>query len=234
MCLFLDLLGREQRMLAFRAIVAAHAFQRLFRAVDFPADVERVEIDGDRIVEERQRGQRPEKAAPRALRTALENDEIVKVSVGEEPEVPPGLDALVPAVLVDGFLRLELADRVVVLPLEIGGIEEECEIPEQILGGHGGDPAAVRLEERGDDAPVLVEGFVELVQNAPVMIGKELLVRAGGRIRGDPLGEKENELFPAKPAGLHRLPVAVEPLIPGDRRPGIRLAAFVGDPLVGE
>ena len=198
--LFLDLPGREQRMLALRPIVPAHAFEGLFRPVDFPADVERVEIDGDRVIEERQRGQRPEKTAPRALRAALENDEIVKVSVGEEPEVPPGLNALVPAILMDGFLRLELADRVVVLPLEIGGIQEGGEIPEQILGGHGGDPAAVRLEERGNDAPVLVERFVELMQNAPVMIGKELLVRARGRIRGDPLGEKENELLPAKPA----------------------------------
>ena len=174
-------------MLALRPIVPAHAFERLFGPVNFPADVERVEIDGDRIIEERQRGQRPEKTAPRALRTALENDEIVKVSVREEPEVPPGLNALVPAVLVDGFLRLELADRVVILPLEIGGIQEGGEVPEQILGGHGGDPAAVRLEERGDDAPMLVERFVELMQNAPVMIGKELLVRARGRIRGDPL-----------------------------------------------
>jgi hypothetical protein len=78
--------------------------------------VKGVEIDGDRIVEERQRGQRPEKAAPRALRTALEDNEIVEVSVGEEPEVPPCLDALMPAVLVDGFLRPELANRVV-LPL---------------------------------------------------------------------------------------------------------------------
>ena len=61
------------------------------------------------------------------------------------------------------------------------------------------DPAAVRLEERGDDAPVLVERFVELMQNAPVVIGKELLVRARGWIRRDALGEKEDELFPAKP-----------------------------------
>ena len=104
-------------MLALRAIVTAHAFQGLFRAVDFLADIERIEIDGDRVVEERQRGQRPEKAAPRALRTALQNDEIVKVSISEEREVPPSLDAVVPAVLVDGFLRLELANRVVVLPL---------------------------------------------------------------------------------------------------------------------
>ena len=185
--LFLDLPGREQGMLALGSIIPAHTFEGLFRPVDFPANVERVEIDCDRVVEERERGQCPEKSAPRALRAALENDEIVKVSVREEPEVPPGLNALVPAILMNGFLRLELADRVVVLPLEIGGIQEGGEIPEQILGGHGGDPAAVRLEERGDDAPVLVERFVELMQNAPVMIGKELLVRARGRIRGDPL-----------------------------------------------
>ena len=111
----------------------------------------------------------------------------MKVSVRKEPEVPPSLDALVPAILMDGFLRLELADRVIVLPLEVGGIQEDGEVAEQILGGHGRDPAAVRLEERGDDAPVLVERFVELMQNAPVMIGKELLVRARGRIRGDTL-----------------------------------------------
>ena len=206
--LFLDLPGREQGMLALGPIIPAHAFQRLFSAVNFPADVERIEIDGDRVIEKRERGQRPEKAAPSALRAALENDKIMKVSVREEPEVPPGLNALVPAVLVDGFLRFELADRVVVLPLEIGGIQEGREIPEQILRGHGRDLAAVRLEERGNHAPVLVEGFVELMQNSPAMIGKESLVCARGRIRGDPLREKEDELLTAKPARLHHLPVA--------------------------
>ena len=45
----------------------------------------------------------------------------------------------------------------------------------------------MRLEERGDDAPVLVKRFAELMQNAPVMIGKELLVRAWGWISVDPL-----------------------------------------------
>ena len=49
------------------------------------------------------------------------------------------------------------------------------------------DLAAVRLEERSDDAPMLLEGFVELMQNAPVLIGEELLVCARGRICRDPL-----------------------------------------------
>ena len=187
-------------MLALRSIISAHTFEGLFSPVDFPANVERVEIDCDRVVEERQRGQGPEKTAARALRAALKNDQIMKVSVGEEPEIPSGLDALVPAILMNGFLRTELAYRVIILPLEIGGIQEGGEIPEQILGGHGGDPAAVRLEERGNDAPVLVKRFVELMQNAPAMIGQELLVGARGRIRGDTLGEKKNELLPAKPA----------------------------------
>ena len=158
----------------------------------------------------------------------------MKVSVRKESEVPTGLDALMPAILVDGFHRLELSDRVVVVSFEVGGVQEGREIPEQILGGHGRDPASVRLEERRDDTPVLVERFVELMQNAPVMFGKELLIRAGGRIRRDALREKENELFPAKPARLHRLPVAVESLISRHRRPGIRLAAFFGDPVVGQ
>ena len=82
-----------------------------------------------------------------------------------------------PAILVDGFHRLELSDRVVVVSFEVGGVQEGREIPEQILGGHRRDPAAVRLEERDDDSPMLVERFIELVQNAPVVIGKKLLER---------------------------------------------------------
>src|SRR6476620_12557103 len=113
MCCSFTSLAARRDCLPYAPYSPRHAFQGLFRAINFLANVERVEIDGDRIVEERQRGQRPEKAAPRALRTALEDDEIVKISVGEEPEVPPGLDALVPAVLVDRFVRLELANRVV-------------------------------------------------------------------------------------------------------------------------
>ena len=66
-------------------------------------------------------------------------------------------------------------------------LQEGREIPEQILRGHGRDPASVRLEERRDDTPVLVERFVELMQNAPVMIGKELLARARRWISVDPL-----------------------------------------------
>jgi hypothetical protein len=56
-----------------------------------------------------------------------------------------------------------MAARIIILPIEIGGIQKSGEIPEQILGGHGGDPAAVLLEERGNDAPVLVKRFVARV-----------------------------------------------------------------------
>jgi hypothetical protein len=53
----------------------------------------------------------------------------------------------------------------------------------------------MRLKERGDDSPMLVERLVELVQDAPVMIGKESLVRSRGRIGRDALGEKEDKLL---------------------------------------
>ena len=92
----------------------------------------------------------------------------------------------------------------------------------------------MRLEERGDDSPVLVERFIELVQNAPVVIGKKLLVRGGRGIRRDALREKENELFPAKLAGLHRVPVAGEPFVPRHRCPGTWVAPFLGGRVVGE
>ena len=42
------------------------------------------------------------------------------------------------------------------------------------------------------------------------------------------------QLFPAKLPGLHRAPVTVEAFVARDGRPGIRLAAFVGDGLVGD
>jgi hypothetical protein len=48
-------------MPALGEIVAAHALQRLFRLVDFAADVLRIEIDRASVVEERQRGHRPER-----------------------------------------------------------------------------------------------------------------------------------------------------------------------------
>ena len=69
--LFLDLRGRKQGMFAFGPIIPAHALKRLFGAVNFLADIEWVEIDGDRVIKERERGQRPEKTAPRALRAAF-------------------------------------------------------------------------------------------------------------------------------------------------------------------
>ena len=93
-------------MLAFGTIVATNALQGPFRPVDLLSDILRIEIDGDRVITKWERGKCPEDPAPGALRTALEDNEIVEVSVGEEPEVPPCLDALMPAVLVDGFLRL--------------------------------------------------------------------------------------------------------------------------------
>jgi hypothetical protein len=52
--LFLGLPGREQGMFSLRPIIPAHAFERLFGPVDFPADVERVEIDGDGIIQKRE------------------------------------------------------------------------------------------------------------------------------------------------------------------------------------
>ena len=46
------------------------------------------------------------------------------------------------------------------------------------------------------------------------------------------LGEKQNEFLPAKLPGLHCLPIAVEPLVPADRRPRIWLAPLIGDGFV--
>jgi hypothetical protein len=88
-------------MLAFGAIVATNAFQGSFRPVDLLSDVLRVEIDGDRVIAKWKRGECPEDPAPRALRTAFEDDEIVKESVSEKPEIPSRLNTLMPAVLVD-------------------------------------------------------------------------------------------------------------------------------------
>jgi hypothetical protein len=46
----------------------------------------------------------------------------------------------------------------------------------------------MRLEERGNNPPVLVERFVKLLQSAPVMIGKKPFIRACGKICSDALG----------------------------------------------
>ena len=117
-------------MLALCDIVATNALQGLFRPIDLFSDILRVEIDRDGVVKKRERGERPEDAAAGALRTALEDDEIVIESVCEESEIPSCLNTLMPAVLMDGFLLSKLSDGVVVVSLEIGGIEESGVVAE--------------------------------------------------------------------------------------------------------
>ena len=71
--LLLHLLGSQEGMLPLRRIVPANPFEGLFRLVDFAADVLGVEIDRDRVVQKRQRGQRPEDPPPRPLGTPLQD-----------------------------------------------------------------------------------------------------------------------------------------------------------------
>ena len=117
--LLLHLLGCQERMLSLCRIVTPHPFEGLFRLVDFPPDILRVEIDRDRVVQKRKRGQRPEDPTPRPLRTPLEDHEIVVEAVRIEPKVFPRLHPLVPAVLMDGFLLPELTDRVIAIPAQV-------------------------------------------------------------------------------------------------------------------
>ena len=92
----------------------------------------------------------------------------------------------------------------------------------------------MRLEQRGNDSSVLVERFAVLREDALVVGAKRVPARRSRRIDRDALREKEHQFFPAKLARLHRAPVAVKAFVARDGRPGIRLAAFVGDGLVGD
>jgi hypothetical protein len=99
--LLLDFLCREKGMLALCKIVATNALQGPFRPVDLLSDILRVEIDRDGVVKKRQRGERPEDPAASALRTALEDHQIIIKSVCEKSEIPSCLNTLMPAVLLD-------------------------------------------------------------------------------------------------------------------------------------
>ena len=55
--LFFDLLRREERMLALRNIVTAHALQSFFGPFDLLSDMLRVEIDHDGVVEDLKRSE---------------------------------------------------------------------------------------------------------------------------------------------------------------------------------
>jgi hypothetical protein len=83
-------------------------------------------------------------------------------SVGNEPEGFPGLHALTPAVLMDGFLLAKLSDGIVVVAPKIGGIEEDRVVAKRVVAWHRPHAAAVRLEKRGYDPSVLVESFAVL------------------------------------------------------------------------
>ena len=117
--LFLHLLGCQERMLSFCRIVTPHPLEGLFRLIDFTPDILWVEIDRDRVVQKRKRGQRPEDPTPRPLRTPLEDHKVVVEAVRIEPKVFPCLHPLVPAVLMDSFLLPELTDRVIPIPAQV-------------------------------------------------------------------------------------------------------------------
>ena len=72
--------------------------------------------------------------------------QIVVALPGNPVSALTGLHALVPAILMNGFLFAELADGIVVVAPEIRRIEERGVIPEQIRGGHCRDSAAVWLQ----------------------------------------------------------------------------------------
>ena len=99
--LFFDFLRREERMLALRKVVTAHALQSFFSPFDFLSDMLRVEIYRYGVVEDLKRSESPEDPAACPLGTAFEDDEIVIESVCKKSEVPSRLNTLVPAVLMD-------------------------------------------------------------------------------------------------------------------------------------
>lgn len=158
----------------------------------------------------------------------------MEIAVCEKSEARAGLDALVPAILLDGFLRAKLANRIVAVAGEVGRIEEVGVVAKEILRGHRRDPAAVGLVKRSQNAAVLFERLMVLFDHALVMRAERGGFHAGRGINRDAIREKDGEIFPAQSPHLHFLPVAVEPLVPNDGRPRIRLTTGVRHLLVSE
>jgi hypothetical protein len=87
----------------------------------------------------------------------------------------------------------------------------------------------VRFKEGNNNAAMLIKCLIELRENSAVIVRDSFLICRGWRICVHALGKEQNELLPTQRADLHRLPIAVEPFVAGNRSPrieGIREFVF--------
>ena len=211
----------QQRHLLFAGVVAGDSVVLLFFLEDFLANGQRVDVDRDGVVEEPEIGQPADQTGMGHFRPASEGDDGMIVAVHPETVVVLTVGFGVPAVLLDGQLRVEGFEDVVIESLGQRRIQEHLVVPVMVGIGHRNDASALSRENTGQHLVELGEFRLHLLQRHLVE-RRQRLGAAGGLRRVVYLArDVEDETLAAEIAVRHRLPVAHEPLVSAAFRPDV-------------
>jgi hypothetical protein len=106
----------QQRKFFLAGIIAGNAVVFLFLLVDFLADGERIEIHRDGVIEQAQAGEPVDDSWVSHLRPARQRDDGMVTAIHEETEIGLSRALAVPAIFLNGKLRIKTVNRVVVEP----------------------------------------------------------------------------------------------------------------------
>ena len=163
----------QERELLLAGIVAGDSVVRLFFLGNFLANRQRVEIHRDRVIEQPQTGEPVDDSGIGRLRPAGQGDDGVVAPVHEKAEVGLAVAFGMPAILLNGQLRVESVNRVVIESVGQRRIEERLVMPIMVGILHRNDPRPLA----GENAR---QHFVDVLKLRP-QLRQKLLVILGQR-----------------------------------------------------
>ena len=99
---------REQRDFLFAGVIAGHAVMFLFLLADFLGDGQRINVDGDGVVEQPEIGEPLDDAGIGRARPAGQRDDGMIMAVQIEPEITLAVALAVPAILLNRKFRQKI------------------------------------------------------------------------------------------------------------------------------
>ena len=107
----------QKRKFFLAGIIAGNAVVFFFLLVDFLADGERIEIHRDGVIEQAQAGEPVDDSWVGHLRPARQCDDGMVTAIHEKTKIRLPCSLAVPAIFLNGQLRIKTVNRVVVEPL---------------------------------------------------------------------------------------------------------------------
>ena len=186
---------RQQRDFLFTGVVAGHAVMFLFLLVDFLGDGQRINVDGDGVVQQPEIGEALDDAGIGRARPARERDDGVIMAVQIKPEIALAVALAVPAIFLNRKFRHKILGGVKIKPVGQRRIEKLFVVFEMVEVGH-------RQHARAGAGENFLEQMVDVRELGLQLVEQRQVILAQGRVAG----EQSWACFPTR--GTHKKPRA--------------------------